>query len=177
MVWSPGDKDNISAIERVQRKATNFIMCNPHRTRPGYVAYQQRLQVCNLLPLSYRREIVDVVFFCRSYNNDIAYNVKDYVDFNTKTTGAVTRQRTQALTLPIPKTKTVAAAHFCPTRIARLWNQIPADIRLAIKPLSSSLVIKQHLIPLYKNELSTLFDPDNICTWIHTCRCNVCKVV
>ena len=34
-VWSPGDKESIAAIEKVQRQATNFITCNPHRTQPG----------------------------------------------------------------------------------------------------------------------------------------------
>ena len=51
VVWSPGDTENIAAIEKVQRRATIFIMCNPHRTQPGFVTYQVRLQVCNLLPL------------------------------------------------------------------------------------------------------------------------------
>ena len=128
------------------------------------------------MPLTYRREINDIIFFCRAYNSDIAYKVEDYVDFNTRRTGAATRNQTQALALSIPKTKSTTAAHFYPTRIARLWNTIPQELRQTIKPLTSSLVIKQHIIPLFKNELSTLFDPENVCTWIHTCRCNTCKV-
>ena len=177
VVWSPLDKDSITSIEKVQRKATNFITCNPHITQPGYIDYQRRLTMCNLLPLSYRRELADIIFFCRSYNNDIAFNTTKHIAFNNRPTGAATRQPTQALTLTVPRTKITTAAHFYPTRIARLWNSIPYHLRQSIKPLKSSLVIKQHLIPMYKNELSTLFDPDNICTWIHTCKCNTCKVV
>ena len=177
VVWSPGDKDSIAAIENVQRMATNFICCNPHRTQPGYINYHARLAQCNLMPLSYRREINDIIFFCRAYNNEIAYDVTDHVDFINRTTGAATRQRTQALVLSVPKTKTTSSAHFYPTRMARLWNSFPQQLRQILKPLTSSLVIKQHIIPLYKTELSTLFNPDNVCTWIHTCRCNKCKVV
>ena len=86
VVWSPGDKDSIPSIENVQRKATNFITCNPHITQPGYIDYQRRLTMCNLLPLSYRRELADIIFFCRSYNNDIAFNTTKHVAFNNRPT-------------------------------------------------------------------------------------------
>ena len=111
------------------------------------------------------------------YNNKIHFDIKDHLNFCTRTTGAMTRNANQQLNLPIPKTKTTTAAHFYPTRLARIWNSLPVALRETIKTLSSNLVIKQHLIPLFKNELATTFDSENTCTWIHFCQCTRCKTM
>ena len=172
----PQDKDNLRNLERCQRKATNFLVCNPHRTQPNYKDYHTRLIECNLLPLSYRREFTDIITFCRAYNDDLAYNIKDYIEFNNPGTGRITRRQLNSDTLKILKTKTTQAAHFYPSRIARLWNSLPQNIRQTLKPLKSTLVIKQHLLPYYWARLATGFDPENICTWISTCQFPTCKV-
>jgi len=177
VLWNPSDKDTIESLERVQRKATNYITNNPYRTQPGYITYEERLQQCNLMPLSYRREMIDIIFFCRSYNNDLAFDVKKWINFSERRVGAATRNTIQALILPIPRTRTTTAAHFYPTRMARLWNSLPIALRRTIKPLSSTLVIKQNLIPLFRNELINRFDSANTCTWIHHCNCLHCKRV
>ena len=176
-IWTPQDKENLRNLERCQRQATNFIVSNVYRTLPNYKDYKTRLLECNLLPLSFRREITDLILFCRSYNHDLAYNIRDYVAFNTPGQGRSTRQQTSSDTLKLPKTKTTQAAHFYPTRIARLWNSLPQHLRKLLKPLRSSLVIKQHLIPYYRAKLATCFDPENLCTWINTCQCNHCKII
>ena len=67
VLWNPVTKNNIIALERIQRKATNFITCNPKRPSPFQIEYKQRLIACNLLPLTYRREIYDLMFFIKSY--------------------------------------------------------------------------------------------------------------
>ena len=121
VIWNPADKDTIQAIEKkVQRKATNFITNNPYRTEPGYITYEERLEACDLLPLSYRRELNDIILFCRSCNGEINFNIRDYLDFTHRVTGARTRNTNLQLTLPIPRTKTTTAAHFYPTRLARI---------------------------------------------------------
>jgi len=177
VIWNPTNKEAMEDLERVQRTATNYITNNPHRTQPGYISYEERLDICKLMPLSYRRELADIIFFCRSYNDDLAFDIKDYIKLVEPGQGRTTRRQAQALTLPIPKTKTTTSAHFYPTRIARIWNAIPLVLRRSIRPLKSSLVIKQHLIPLFKNELTYRFDSYNTCTWIHYCNCNHCKIV
>ena len=175
VIWNPSDKNTIYDIEKVQRHATNFITNNPYRTEPGYLTYEERLDICNLMPLSYRRELTDIIFFCRSYNNKINFNIREHLDFCNRAIGARTRNVNQQLNLPIPKTKTTTAAHFYPTRLARIWNSLPLKIRETIKPLSSNLVIKQNLLPLFKSELINTFDSENTCTWIHFCQCTRCR--
>ena len=63
VVWSPITKDNIYTIEKVQKKCTNFILNNPRWPSPNHINYKARLTELNLLPLSYRREVYDLIFF------------------------------------------------------------------------------------------------------------------
>ena len=56
VVWSPHTKRNINNLKHVQRRATKFILGR------DYSEYE-RLSKLNLLPLKYRREINDLVFF------------------------------------------------------------------------------------------------------------------
>ena len=57
-VWSPYTKRKIMAIERVQRRATKFILkCD------FSITYHERLVKLGLLPLKFRREVSDLCFF------------------------------------------------------------------------------------------------------------------
>ena len=55
-VWFPYTKEKIKALERVQRRATKFILkCD--------LTYPERLAKLGLLPLEFRREVLDLCFF------------------------------------------------------------------------------------------------------------------
>ena len=43
VIWNPSTKDNIQALESVQRMATNHITCNPCRPSPLHIEYKDRL--------------------------------------------------------------------------------------------------------------------------------------
>ena len=73
MVWSPHTKRNINNLEQVQRRVTRFILGR------DYSEYE-RLSTLNLLPLKYRREIKDLVFFVKCLKN-LKLNIFDYVSF------------------------------------------------------------------------------------------------
>ena len=55
-VWSPYTKEKITALERVQRRATKLILKTD-------LCYPERLVKLKLLPLEYRREIFGSLFF------------------------------------------------------------------------------------------------------------------
>ena len=57
-VWSPSQKSLKAKIERVQRRTTRWIL----RVKPGVVFHKDRLLQLNLLPLTYDREIKDLLF-------------------------------------------------------------------------------------------------------------------
>ena len=64
-------------LERVQRRATRWIL----RTKIGEMSYKQRLLTLDLLPLTYDRELRDLVFL---YNCIFGYadlNIGRYVTF------------------------------------------------------------------------------------------------
>ena len=56
VVWSPHTKRNINNLEQVQRRATRFILGRDY-------SEHERLRKLNSLPLQYRREINDLVYF------------------------------------------------------------------------------------------------------------------
>ena len=56
VVWSPHTKRNIINLEQVQRRATRFILGRDY-------SEHERLRKLNSLPLQYRREINDLVYF------------------------------------------------------------------------------------------------------------------
>ena len=58
-VWSPDKIALKTQIERVQRRATRWIL----KQRVGVMSYRDRLLTLKLLPLTFDRELKDLVFF------------------------------------------------------------------------------------------------------------------
>ena len=75
-VWSPYTKEKITALERVQRRATKFIL-----KTDLHVCYPERLVKLKLLPLEYRRERLDLCCFFKCLKGYIDFNVLSYVNF------------------------------------------------------------------------------------------------
>jgi hypothetical protein len=59
-VWSPNHKCDIVLLEQVQRRFTKYILANED------MSYKERLIHLGLVPLSYRREVADLLFFMSS---------------------------------------------------------------------------------------------------------------
>jgi len=174
VIWSPSTKDNITSLESIQRKATNFITNNPKRPSPLHVDYKTRLIECKLLPLSYRREVYDLVFFLKSLKGMISFNILNHLHFQNNPV-ARTRNQQHGLNLIIPKTKLTSSAHFYPSRIARIWNTLPISLRFdLVSPIPISSV-KTLLNKHYHLLLMNTFDPDNLCTWVSACHCGLCR--
>ena len=77
-VWSPTHNRQLSErIERVQRRATKWIL----RTGSCEMPYKQRLLKLELLPLSYDREMKDLVFFFKSLYGYVDLNINNFVSF------------------------------------------------------------------------------------------------
>ena len=91
-VWSPSKKNLRKEVEAIQRKATNFIMSNPRYDSPNYVDYKTRLITLNLLPTSYRREMIDITLFLKSIHNKTNLDLSEYLHFPDRQLGPRTRQ-------------------------------------------------------------------------------------
>jgi uncharacterized protein (DUF934 family) len=172
-VWNPRYKNLLKSIEDIQRKATNYILNNERYDHPHHINYKQRLLTLNLLPTSYRREILDITLLLKSLHGSTNLNLIDQVRFIERS-GPQTRQLTAGTKLETTRTNLERSNHFYTQRVVEIWNALPEHIRLALKNTDNSLIIKQHLIPHYKHKLATKFDPENQCTWVSTCRCSRC---
>ena len=112
VVWSPHTKRNINNLEQVQRRATRFILGR------DYSEYEC-LSKLNLLPLKYRREINDLVFFFKCFKNICKLNILDYVSFRSCTKPL---RNVDHLTLDVPFSRTDVFKNSFFVRICHLWN-------------------------------------------------------
>ena len=79
--WSGQSLNITSAIERVQRRATNYILGIPSRSVP----YKEHLSRTNLLPLTYWHEIKDLLFIHGCLNGKYNINIERFVNFAPET--------------------------------------------------------------------------------------------
>ena len=70
-VCSPAQVSLKAQVERVQRRATKWIL----QTRIGEMSCRDRLITLDLLPLTYDRELKDLVFFYKCLFNHIHLDV------------------------------------------------------------------------------------------------------
>ena len=80
-VWAPQTVDNIKNIERIQRRATKYILGLPYRCSD---TYKERLLQTDLIPLTYWQEYLDMVQLFKIIT-DITYVDKNIVPKVKKT--------------------------------------------------------------------------------------------
>ena len=176
-LWSPLAKELIKNIETIQRKATNLILNNPRHDEDNHLSYKQCLIELNLFPLTFRREMTDIIFFLKSINGQTGFNPLKYLNFQTSDTSPKTRNQIHDLRIIIPLNKYANTAQAYPPRLARTWISLPLELRKEVISLGDPEKMKRKLIPYYRNRLYTYFDTNNTCTWVHACNCNNCKLV
>ena len=143
-------------LERVQRRATCWILW----ARIGEISYKQRLSTLRILPLTYDREIREIVFLYNCIFGHTDLNIDRFVTFVPHD-----RSRTQNPTLMLRpshcRTTTFQASFF--NRTVKPWNTI---CNLASPDKFSSLsIFKNFLRATYFTLLDTAFDIDMTCTW------------
>lgn len=155
-VWSPHLKKEILKVESVQRSMTRFIVNNE-------LSYTDRCIVLEILPLSYRREISDLVFIFKYLCNSVNINLEHIIKFDMST-----NRSHPGLTAIIethhPRTETFISSFF--NRVCRLWNKLPVHIRSC----KSTAIFKEKLFLYYRNELNH-FSVFNTCSLTTICRC------
>ncbi len=163
-LWRPRHIKNIQNIERVQRRATKYILNDATSN------YKSRLLQLKLLPVMNWLELQDIMFLVKSLKQSQNSIGAEFVSFTVSNTRAGQSGRKLYMT----RAKTNYTRHFFFVRIARLWNSFPADIL----DLSTSLnTIKQkvqkHLIANFERN----FDPSNVCSYHLICPCRNCYIL
>ena len=158
-VWSPHCKNEILSLESVQRSMTRYIL-----NYPG-ASYVERCTTLDLLPLSYRREYLDLVFIFKCIHRLFDVDFSHEFSISSSVNGLRSAHNGTLLTNSYTRTELFKASFF--NRIPHLWNALAFDIRMS----NSLSVFKIKLCTFYRSKLSFSFNVDLPCTFTSTCRC------
>ena len=125
LLWSPYQVNEIMRIERVQRHVTKFIL-NEYSSD---VSYRDRCLTLGILPMCYRREILDLCFLFKFLHGEINININTYLQFVKSDTSRPSANKGTLFYLNMTKTVQVQYMNF--NRSARLWNKVPQHIRMS----------------------------------------------
>ena len=129
-VWAPQTVNNILSLERIQRRATKFILLLPYRTD---VSYKERLKILGIFPITYWHEYLDLVYLFKcvlsssDHNISIKASVRERRSSNTN----------NSILLNVAKCRTVSYQTSFYIRSAKVWNNLPSFIRDTTKSLAS----------------------------------------
>jgi hypothetical protein len=157
-VWSPGNIGDVRALERVQRGMTKYILGYPE------TSYELRCQQLKLIPLSYRREVADLVFLFKSLHGIHDFNVHDFIELIPGDTGRRSANRGLLLRSTRVRTETYMSSYFC--RIVNIWNSLPQNLR----DCQSSCTFKSGVLEFYTNKLATEYNCNIPNTWNWVCQ-------
>ena len=165
-VWSPSHSTLKQKAEKVQRRATHWIL----PSKQGELSYKERLIHLDLLPLTYDRKVKDLEFLFKA--------LYGYIDIDVSFIKSVSHGHSQRSLsgdikyLEMPFCKTATRQSFFFNRSIKLWNIIrkfiwPRDF-LNVKTFKNSIT------NLFKDELANVFDPDKRCSWglARNCGCH-----
>ena len=118
----------------------------------------------NILPLSLRREVNDLVFLFKYLKGFISADFSSFIEMctfnNRRDTGPVV-----ILKSPIIRTETFMGSFF--NRVCHLWNILPLHVRTS----NSIVTFKKNVNCFYTSKME-FYDIDNSCTFNSTCRCS-----
>ena len=136
-VWSPVNNIMLSRkLERVQRRATKWILMN------GELEYKERLSALNLLPMTFDREIKDLVYLYKALFGFLDVDICCYVSFITHGRTRLSRASRYILQRQTCKTSTFQSSFY--NRIVKTWNFICTDTNLDLifNPNSSETLLR-----------------------------------
>ena len=161
-VWCPQSVQLIENIEKVQRRATKFILNLGFVTN---IAYPTRLHNLDLLPITYWHEYLDIFLLYKIINN------YTYIDESARPVisgSGITRSETNdnriKFLIPYAKTVTFQSSYFI--RACKTWNilsDILRDRNIGFYAFKSGLKL------YYKNALLNTYNCDDPRTWKSVC--------
>ena len=165
-IWSTISKNNLEILESVQRRATKFIC------RYEDINYKDRLIRCNLVPLSFRREMLDIFFIHKARSGSLGHVIQAMCISAPPARNL--RWNSDLTSIRAGFTHTETFAHFFSNRIAPIWNYLPQQIR-GLPYLEKSIRFKNAVKRVYHLRVNTYFEWENTCTWVTRCRCHLCR--
>ena len=158
-VWRPYLIKDIILLERVQERATKYIL-NDYTS-----SYKYHLKALHILPLMYYFELIDITFFVNSLKNpDSYFNINDYVTFSDSNTRSSSFNK-----LKHNESSSNSARHLFFNRLPHLWNSLaPVDLDSSTESIKST--INKHLWSHFDHHFSS----SNPYTYHYKCPCSNC---
>ena len=148
-VWAPESVKLIEIIERVQRRATKYILSLPYSTA---ISYKERLRLTVLIPLCYWHKYLDLVYTYKSIvnNTDTQLKISKPVRVNRRTVSS------KSVLLDIPRAKTATFQNSFYPGASRTFNTLPEYLRDNTQSIN---VFKTNLRKHYPDLTLTVYDP------------------
>ena len=166
-IWAPQSIKLIQHLERIQRRATKYILNLPFSTS---VEYTTRLKTLNLLPICYWHELLDMMLFYKITHNlvDIDPSLRPIVRCSSRPTRSSADSRTKFV---VPRCRTTTFQKTFMIRSTRMWNHLVDE--LALSPDTSFSSLKTSLHKYYLSALNMCYDVDDPRTYKTVCvKCN-----
>jgi hypothetical protein len=160
-VWAPHYNTHIRRLETIQRSATRYILHYPEHNYPA------RCSELNILPLSYRREISDLLFLYKCIHGMYNIVIDDYIQYVPTNSGLRSSTSGTLLRSRFAHTETFKHSYF--NRVVHTWNALPPEARSC----STFVSFKNVVFNVYREKLY-FYNSDIPCTWVSTCRCATC---
>jgi len=159
-LWHPHLIKDIYTLERIQRRATKYIL-NDYDSD-----YKTRLIKLNLLPLMYIYDLCDILFFIKSFQNPSQhFDIRLYTKFCHHSTRSSSSNKLEHVF-----TSTNHQRNFYFYRLPRTFNNLPV-INLTL-PFNA---IKSQITNYLWQHFTHNFDPDNQHSFHFLCPCSVCS--
>ena len=133
-VWSPQCFRLLKHVENLQRRATKLILRRSFRC--DVTLYKTRLQLTNLLPISYWHEFLDIVFFYKAVNN-LVFIDSEALPATRQSTRSTRSSSSNAITYILKRSRAVTYQHSFFIRACHTWNVLPAELRTSHISLAS----------------------------------------
>ena len=124
-MWSPQTIDLRSRIERVQRRASKFILDLPFLCEESY---RDKLLSIDILPICYWHEFLDLVVFFKATDGIVCVS-HDVLPESIVPTEVTRASTSNAKSFRPKKCRTSTYQHSLFVRTFRIWNPVPLQLR------------------------------------------------
>ena len=109
-----------------QRKGPSRANVPPVYGIKKCLAYRERLLALDLLPLTYDREVRDLVYFFKSLFSYIDVNIDNYVSFVSHGRTRLSHTSRYILQSKLCKTNTFQSSYY--NRVVKIWNTVCQEV-------------------------------------------------
>ena len=158
-IWRPHLLKDIKSLERIQRRATKFILGDSSKD------YKSRLVTLKLFPLKYLFEMIDIFLFMKCPKDPPSnFNILNYVTFNHNSTRSGSSNK-----LKRTSSSSTTTRFFYFNRLPLLWNSLPPlNLDQSLPTLKSQ--VRNYLW----SHFTSHFDHQDPCLYHFLCPCSKC---